>query len=66
MTYWARVTGPAVRCGRCGRPLTTGDPVFVYCFDRGGTRDPLRLFRCDPCGGAAPPQLARREPGDDG
>lgn len=65
MTSWERVTGPAIRCGRCGRHLTTGDPVFVYRFDR-GTRDPLRLYRCDPCAGEAPPTVASREPGEDG
>lgn len=55
MTAWERVRDSAV-CGNCGRRLTAGDPVFVFTFVRGSLR-PLRLLRCDPCAGSAPPNL---------
>jgi hypothetical protein len=47
-------------CGKCGRELVLGDPIFVYSLPRrGNNRPPVRLIRCDSllCAGPAPPDL---------
>jgi hypothetical protein len=50
-------------CGRCGRQLATGDPIFVFTINRGDRRSGLRRIRCDQCEGPAPPDLAPWVPG---
>jgi hypothetical protein len=57
-TGWERVSVRARMCGKCGRELVLGDPIFVYSLPR-PNRPPTRLIRCDSllCAGPAPPDL---------
>jgi hypothetical protein len=54
--HWERVRLPQ-RCGLCGELLRPGEAVAIYDGTVGMRRRPLRLLRCGPCEGGAPPDL---------
>lgn len=52
MTEWTR--SPRQRlCGSCGSHIREGAPMLVLSRDG----QPWRLYRCEGCAGAAPPEL---------